>query len=316
MKNKFLVFFLLAGILSVDSQSSINDYKYVVVPQYFDFIQGKNTYRLNSNTRFLLKKNGFDAYMAGELEQRDYLNNKCLALDVNVINLSNMLKTKLKLTLTNCKEEVIFETEVGESKSKEYKVAYNEALNKAFRSFEGVNYNYVPNEAILSEARTDSQIDVVQKETVEKLKAEIEELKAERKEVQTSDASKKVENEKFNVKEDFGPTKNKGTVEGNKKVDNEKFNVKEEFRPTKSNQRLATSNAKKSSKNENNLLRAKETDNGYQLTDKESKIVMVLIETPQKDFYIVKDQNAIVFKEDGVWFYSKGEEKKQLSIKF
>ena len=316
MKNKFLVFFLLVGILSVDSQSSINDYKYVVVPQYFDFIQGKNTYRLNSNTRFLLKKNGFDAYMAGELEQRDYLNNKCLALDVNVINLSNMLKTKLKLTLTNCKEEVIFETEVGESKSKEYKVAYNEALNKAFRSFDDVTYSYVPNEAILSEARTDSQSDLAQKETVEKLKAEIEELKAEKKEAQTNDVNKKVENEKFNVKEDLGPTKNKGTIEGNKKADNEKFNVKEEFGPTKSNQRSTVSDSKKPSETENNLLHAKETDNGFQLTDKASKIVMVLIETPQKDFYIVKDQNAIVYKKKGVWYFSKGDEKKQLDIKF
>ena len=304
MKNKFLVFFLLVGILSVDAQNSINDYKYVVVPQYFDFIQGKNTYRLNTNTRFLLKKKGFDAYMAGELEHRDYLNNKCLALDVNVINLSNMLKTKLQLTLTNCKNEVIFETEVGESKSKEYKTAYNEALNKAFKSFDDVTYNYVPNEAILSEARTDGQSEIAQKETVDKLKAEIEDLKAKVKNTPASKKNNKVEDEKFNEKEDFGQTKANQRLKDHKSKNVSKSHS------------TSVETPKSVVKPTNNLLYAQKTDNGYQLVNNKSKVVMVLIKTVQSNFFIVQDQNAILFKEDGVWYFSKGDEKKPLDIKF
>ncbi|MFC0604715.1 hypothetical protein [Winogradskyella pulchriflava] len=60
--------------------------------------------------------------------------------------------------------------------------------------------------------------------------------------------------------------------------------------------------------------------NGYQLVDSEPKIVMVLLTTAANDVFIVKDKNAIVYKEDGFWYYSenngKVSNKKQLNIKF
>lgn len=164
----------LIAFANTNAQTSINDYKYVVVPHYFDFLKGKNTYRLNTITRFLLKKKGLNAFMEDEIKARDYRDNKCLALKADVVNVPSMLKTKLKVLLKNCDDEVIFESEVGESKQKLFEKAYREALEKAFVSFEGINYTYKPNKEILSRKEANES-----DEEVAKLKAEIEKLKKE-----------------------------------------------------------------------------------------------------------------------------------------
>lgn len=180
MKKAVIALVLIIGVVVfTNAQSSLNDYKYVVVPHFYEFVKGKDTYRLNTITRFLLKKKGLNAFMEEEIKALDYRNNSCLALTTEVISLSSMLKTRLKVILKNCDGEVVFESKVGESKSKDYEVAYKGALNMAIESFDSVNYEYTPNDAILSRADKDeSAIRVSEAETkVEKLKAELKELK-------------------------------------------------------------------------------------------------------------------------------------------
>jgi hypothetical protein len=38
------------------SQRNVNDYKYVIVPEKFDFQKEPNQFKLNQLTKFLLKK--------------------------------------------------------------------------------------------------------------------------------------------------------------------------------------------------------------------------------------------------------------------
>ena len=68
------------------------------------------------------------------------------------------------------------------------------------------------------------------------------------------------------------------------------------------------------------LYYAQATSNGYQIVDSQPKIVMLLLATAAENVFIVKDKNAIVFKEDGFWFYSENDgklrEKIAMNIKF
>ena len=180
MKKAVITLILVLGlVVFAKAQSSINDYKYVVVPHFYEFIKGKDTYRLNTITRYLLKKKGFAAFMEEEIKESDYKSNNCLALKADVVSINSMLKVKLKVVLKNCDGDIIFESEVGASKLKEYDIAYKEALNKAFESFEGISYKYTPNKEILARAdknESDAKVAEAEKE-VEKLKAEIQELK-------------------------------------------------------------------------------------------------------------------------------------------
>lgn len=70
----------------------------------------------------------------------------------------------------------------------------------------------------------------------------------------------------------------------------------------------------------NTTLYAQEKEYGYQVVDATPKVVMQLFKTSAVDVFIVKDRNAIVYKEDGFWYYSENngelKEPKTLDIKF
>jgi hypothetical protein len=68
------------------------------------------------------------------------------------------------------------------------------------------------------------------------------------------------------------------------------------------------------------LLYAQPVENGFQVVDTSPKIVMILLETAKSNVFIVKGQNAIVYKEEGSWYLSKNDGTKvsieALNIKF
>ena len=66
-----------------------------------------------------------------------------------------------------------------------------------------------------------------------------------------------------------------------------------------------------------NVLYAQTINNGYQVVDSTPKIVMVLLNTAKQDVFIVKGQDAIVYKENGFWYKSKNASSAEaLNIKF
>ena len=143
MKTKFSIFLLVLSMqMNSYTQSSINDYKYVTVAEKFDFLKSKNQYKLNDLTSFLLKKSGFMVLKTSDKRPQDLYQNNCLGLNANIINTKGFLKTKLHLELVNCRNEVVFTSETGSSKEKEYKKAYHEALRNAFNSVQVLNYKY------------------------------------------------------------------------------------------------------------------------------------------------------------------------------
>jgi ribosomal protein S25 len=68
------------------------------------------------------------------------------------------------------------------------------------------------------------------------------------------------------------------------------------------------------------MLYAQPIDNGYQLVDSSPKVVMILLKTGVPNVYLVKGQDATVYKENGKWMLSKatsnGNEVSVLNVKF
>ncbi|MDY8134438.1 hypothetical protein [Aquimarina sp. 2201CG5-10] len=123
-------------------QGNINDYKYIIVPEGYVFLKKNDSYQLNSLTRFLFKKQGYDAFMRGEKMPEDLIVNGCKALRVNVKKESGLFATKLIIELLDCNSNVVYTSGVGSSREKEYKKAYQEALRGAFKSIELLKYEY------------------------------------------------------------------------------------------------------------------------------------------------------------------------------
>lgn len=142
MKN-IVVAFLLFSITGF-AQKSINNYKYVIVPNQFNFFKTPDKYQTSSLTKFLFNKHGFKAFLSNEQLPDDLSNNRCLALKVNVKNNSGMFTTKNIIELQDCNDKVVFVSQEGRSREKQYKESYHEAIRNAFKSIEKLNYSYTP----------------------------------------------------------------------------------------------------------------------------------------------------------------------------
>ncbi|WP_339848234.1 hypothetical protein [uncultured Dokdonia sp.] len=133
---------------------SVNDYKYVIVPEKFDFLKEKDQYQMNSLTTFLFNKYGFKAYVTKSDDlPLDYTRNGCNVLYADVTESSGMLRTKLQVKLLDCNDAVVFISEEGSSKLKEYKKSYHQALRRAFESIEELNYAYQENNTVVVEEK-------------------------------------------------------------------------------------------------------------------------------------------------------------------
>ena len=141
--KKIIFITILALITSVSGFSqNVNSYKYVIVPNQFEFLKGSDQYQLNSLTKFLFEKYGFEVFLDNEKLPTDLANNRCKALTAFVTEESGLFTTKLNVGLKDCNNNELFLSEVGESRTKEYKQAYHEALREAFKSVAGLNYHY------------------------------------------------------------------------------------------------------------------------------------------------------------------------------
>jgi hypothetical protein len=139
MKTKFL--FLLLIVSSYGFSQSVNDYVAVIVPVKYDFVKNENQYRLNTLTKFNLQKAGFQAFYTNEAVPSQF-NDRCSLLYVDVSKESGFMITKLFVTFKDCNGKIVFKSEIGKSKEKDYEVAYTAALNLAFESVYALHYKY------------------------------------------------------------------------------------------------------------------------------------------------------------------------------
>lgn len=128
--------------ITAHSQNTINNYKYVLVPERFDFLKTDDQYGLNMRTKLLLQQVGFTAFMTNETLPAEVADNKCKALKAEVVEKKKFLSTGLTLLLKDCQGTIVYKGEEGKSREKEWQAAYSEALTNAFASLNAAQYKY------------------------------------------------------------------------------------------------------------------------------------------------------------------------------
>ena len=157
-KILFTISFVLISIYG-NAQKNINDYKYIIIPKAFEFSKSDDQYQLNSLTKFLFNKYGYKAYAIDELSE-DLKKDRCLALTADVSNdEGGMFKTKLEIILKDCYNEEVMRSKIGESRIKEFKKAYHEALRDAFKTFQDLDYKYEGKAVANNMPKSEPQID-------------------------------------------------------------------------------------------------------------------------------------------------------------
>ena len=270
----FTTSFIFLGLF-VTAQKNINSYKYIVVPKSFDFLKGDDQYQLNSLTKFLFNKHGYEAYFIDDKLPEDLQNDRCLALTSHVVKgKGGLFKTKIEIVLKDCFGATVMTSDIGESRLKQYDKAYNEAIRDAFQTFQNFDYKYVSAEKITAETEKSKAIALPKNEVIT-------------------------------------PNKNDTVVAKDNVVISEETLDKEE---TTIDEKIVTPSSGRQ------LYYAQETENGFQLVNSEPKIVMILLTTAAENVFLVKGKSAIVFKEDGFWYYSENDgqlgEKQIMNIKF
>ena len=129
--------FVFSVFLSISLFSSLNAqfdrYDFVVVPTKFDVFFESNAYRTSTLLKFLLTEAGYDAYYEDELPEYA-LQNPCKGVKVDLEENSGLLLTKFQILFKDCRNQLVFKTYSGESKSKDYKTAYHQSIRQAFSS--------------------------------------------------------------------------------------------------------------------------------------------------------------------------------------
>ena len=176
MKNIILVLFLImSNIFVFGQEKKVNNYKFIVVPDKFDFLNQRDKYKTSSLTKFLLKKNGFTVVLNSEQYPKDLTDNPCSGLKALVLDKSSVFKVKVVIELRDCSNRLLYTSEEGVSRLKEFKKGFQEAIRKAHASMNNIAYEPFLLETIRKDKKEIVIVDpVLVKEGKEiKLKSEI-----------------------------------------------------------------------------------------------------------------------------------------------
>lgn len=140
---------LVSVFISCMSQAqSLNEYKYVVVDNQYEFQNEANQYRLNEMMVFEINKRGLKAFRNIEQLPNDLNIGVCNGLTLK-IKAGGSLRVQMTLEFINCAGQVVLTSKKGIGKTKDYRIAYKEALRDAMTSLDEVNYTYNPNATTL-----------------------------------------------------------------------------------------------------------------------------------------------------------------------
>jgi hypothetical protein len=273
------------------------------VPTKFAFVDGKDKYRINTLTRYLFKQNGFNTFFDEENLPEDLFQNRCLAFYADVVDISGGLATKVQIELSDCRGNLIFVSEEGKTKEKKYDKAYAIAIREAFESIKRLDYKYKPT----LDGQSDSKTVLVNgsDEEVEK------KLKNEQKVISEIERLQNEVNILKQEKEQVISRTEKGTTEVNK--------IPQTTAKMVIPENTDQANPVDFSKN-NLLLFASPINNGFQVINDSKKEVMTLLYSGVPDTYIVKGQDALVFKKENIWMYSLNDDAglsvKAINLKF
>lgn len=165
--KKILSIIVLFVITFNSFAQDLNNYKYALVPAKFSFLKTADLYRMNTLTKMFMEKYGFETYLDSEILPTEFAMDNCNKVFVDIVANNTMMSTKLKIVLKDCKNNILYTSEEGKSREKEYKVAYNQALRMAFDNFEVLkSHVYQPSQKSLDMIGEPAQASIKEEKAV------------------------------------------------------------------------------------------------------------------------------------------------------
>ncbi|ARN78174.1 hypothetical protein BST97_09300 [Nonlabens spongiae] len=111
----------------------MSDYKYIEVPNQYEFQHEPNEYRLNDLAVFELKKKGYEAFKSTSVQPQDKNIGACNTLVMDIEE-SGILSRSFILNFKNCDGEIVYSTIKGTGREKDNQKAYFTAMRETIRS--------------------------------------------------------------------------------------------------------------------------------------------------------------------------------------
>lgn len=304
------------------AQTSLNDYKYIVVPKKFDAFKEENRYQTGSLIKHLFTQKGFTVVWEDDMPE-GLANNRCQGLFVDLNDKSSMFSTKTTIVLNDCNKKQVFATLEGKSREKDYKKSYSEAIKKAMASFDGLGYEYNGRSETNEPVTVSFKNDVKKLEEPKKLSTTSEKQNDE---VIVQEATREKQTYKDNtpVQSDIKKVEKKEPAVV--QISTTEEQVFETTEPVESNIKKVKSQKDKAEmsveKQDASVLYAQEIPNGYQLVDSSPKILLKILKTSVPDYYLAEGEGGrgMVYTKNGKWYFEhyKGENliAEELNIKF
>jgi hypothetical protein len=160
------ILFLLFFSSSIVAQEN---YENIIIPSKFSFFNEANKFNLNVLTKSFFEKEGYIVFYDTDNLPRDIASDRCQALLVDVIENNSLFKTRLKVVIKDCTNEVVYESIEAESREKDLQKAYTITLRDALSSMKGKVQFKKEQVSVANSANTAS---VVTSETVASVKNE------------------------------------------------------------------------------------------------------------------------------------------------
>lgn len=128
----FVLFFLLCTTLTAQER-----YHYVIVPKQFSFLKSPDAYRVNTLTKSFFESEGFTVYYREDKLPKELVNNNCNFLFIEAVDKSKLFATTVVIRVKDCQNNILLESNKGNSREKTYQKAYNQAFRKALQSLKG-----------------------------------------------------------------------------------------------------------------------------------------------------------------------------------
>ncbi len=133
MKKIVFLSLLFFSMLTIAQEN----YKVIVMPKKFDFLKEENQYNLNTMCKLFFEKEGFIVYYESDNLPIEIAKNRCNALYLALIVNNNMFKTKTKIEIKDCQNNVVAFSNEPETREKNLSLAYNEVTRAALISMRG-----------------------------------------------------------------------------------------------------------------------------------------------------------------------------------
>jgi len=139
---------LLMALNGTAQHTALNKYLYVWVPDKFKFQSDSNEYNINTLFKLHLKKAGFEAYLSTDDLPLEMMRAKCNYLVLQAEK-SGFLNTKIRWSLVDCNQEVLYTSAEGISKEKDVPLALRQAIAASFEAFAQSGYQYEGRKPVL-----------------------------------------------------------------------------------------------------------------------------------------------------------------------